>query len=427
MDAWHRFLLSKHMGLSNFWIPHLARPPFDMNKGRQSEAVKCTLKFQSPREIPDLPLQQKPIHRVELLVVLALRIMVAPCHLADVGALRSVEVGVTLPIVALIVVEIPVNVITSTQPADLHLHQGIGLVMTIAHITVNVHARRLADTVLVHVLPNQWKNYLEEILEKSRKFRPLLQTNLIAFKERGLSFDTVFVNPRIPLGPVVKQQILEGVQAVVFLSRQMQQESKISIQVFDRRGAGEATFDQYDSLEPHIAAELVVRSKQAHVPPPPPPQVPNYGYGMHPQQQQPHQQQPMIQQSAIPNLANVLGSLDPSTLGKLLSNLQQQQQQQQPMHQHHQQQAPVLQTQQPQLGADLAALLSRPQQTQHHNPGNPYGVPNQAYGSNAGLAALISQGSQQANVQIPQQGQAPGQMQAIMDELARWNSNQGQS
>lgn len=42
----------------------------------------------------------------------------------------------------------------------------------------------------------------------------------------------------------MKQQILEGVQAVVFLSRQMQQDSKISIQVFDRRGAGEATFDR---------------------------------------------------------------------------------------------------------------------------------------------------------------------------------------
>lgn len=105
--------------------------------------------------------------------------MVAPCLLADVGALRSVEVGVTLPIVVLIVVEIPVNVITSTRPAGLRLHQGIELVMTIAHITVNVHARRLADTVLAHVLLNRWKNYLEEILEKSRKFRPSLQTNLI--------------------------------------------------------------------------------------------------------------------------------------------------------------------------------------------------------------------------------------------------------
>lgn len=151
-----------------------------------------------------------------------------------------------------------------------------------------------------------------------------------------------------------------------------------------------------------------------------------------PQQQQPHQQQqPMIQQPTIPNLANVLGSLDPSTLGKLLSNLQQQQQQQQqPMHQHHQhhqQQPAIIQAQQPQLGADLAALLSR-QQNQHHNPANSYGVPNQSYGSNAGLAALIGQPPQQGNVQVPQQqGQASGQMQAIMDELARWNSKQGQN
>lgn len=199
MDAWHRFLLSKRMALFNFWTPHLARPPFVMSKERQSEDVKCvrcpascnpedkaliprnpqTLKFQSPREIPDHLLQQKSTHRVELPVVLVLRIIHVLCLLAGAGAPRSVEAEVTLPIVALIVVETPVNVIMSIQPAGLHLHQGIELVMIIVRITVSVHAHRLEDTVPAHVLLHQWKSYLEEILEKFRKFRLSLRTNSI--------------------------------------------------------------------------------------------------------------------------------------------------------------------------------------------------------------------------------------------------------
>lgn len=105
--------------------------------------------------------------------------MVVLCLLVGVGALRSVEAEVTLPIVALIAVEIPANVIMSTQPADLRLHQDIEPAMTIVRITASVHARHLEDIVPAHVLPHQWKNYLEEILEKSQKFRPSLQTSLI--------------------------------------------------------------------------------------------------------------------------------------------------------------------------------------------------------------------------------------------------------
>lgn len=266
-----------------------------------------------------------------------------------------------------------------------------------------------------------------------------------SFRDRGLSFDSVFLNPRIPLEPLVKQQILEGVQAIVFLSRQMQASSKISIQVFDRRGDGEATYDQYDDLDPSIAAEIVYRAKLAHAPQPPM-QVPTYGgYGIPQQQQQqqqpqqPQQQQSMLQQTAIPNLANVLGALDPATLKTLLANLQQQQQPQQPQiqpqihqqHQHHHQQQHMLQAQ-PQLGQDLAALLSLPMQQPQQNHSlnsntNPYGVQtNPGYGANAGLAALLGQ-VQQGNVQVPQQGQTPAQMQAIMDELVRWQPNKSQN
>ena len=65
-----------------------------------------------------------------------------------------------------------------------------------------------------------------------------------AFRARGLTCDMLFLNPRLQLSAVVKRQVLEGVQAVVFLNRSMQLASKISIQVFDRRGEGEASFDR---------------------------------------------------------------------------------------------------------------------------------------------------------------------------------------
>jgi nuclear polyadenylated RNA-binding protein 3 len=58
----------------------------------------------------------------------------------------------------------------------------------------------------------------------------------------------LFLNPRLQLSAVVKRQVLEGVHAVVFLNKQMQAASKISIQIFDRRGEGEATFDREFSL-----------------------------------------------------------------------------------------------------------------------------------------------------------------------------------
>lgn len=54
----------------------------------------------------------------------------------------------------------------------------------------------------------------------------------------------LFLNPRLQLTAVVKRQVLEGVSAVVFLNRQMQQASKIVIQVFKRRGHEQAQYDR---------------------------------------------------------------------------------------------------------------------------------------------------------------------------------------
>jgi hypothetical protein len=173
---------------------------------------------------------------------------------------------------------------------------------------------------------------------------------------------------------------------------------------------------EYDNVEPHIAAEIAIRAKQAHAPQPTAP--PSYGYGLAPQQQQPLQ---LLQPGAPMNLANVLQSLDPSTLRKLLSNLQQQQQ---PQPQTMQQQNA---SQQAQIGADLATLLGQaarpPSATPVPAPTGPYGGTqlgvNTGY-SGAGLAALLG-GNQPSPVQTqPQQTQNPGQMQNIMETLAKW-------
>jgi len=56
--------------------------------------------------------------------------------------------------------------------------------------------------------------------------------------------DTLFLNPRLDIGAVVRRQILEGVQAVVFLNKKMQLDGKINLQVFDRRqGEANVRFD----------------------------------------------------------------------------------------------------------------------------------------------------------------------------------------
>ena len=69
-----------------------------------------------------------------------------------------------------------------------------------------------------------------------------------AFRNRSLSCDVLYLNPRLPLNvnAVVKRQVSEGVAAVVFLNRQMQLTSKVSIQVYNRRQA-EATYDRMSS------------------------------------------------------------------------------------------------------------------------------------------------------------------------------------
>ena len=140
-------------------------------------------------------------------------------------------------------------------------------------------------------------------------------------KKRGLKTEVMFLHPRLPVDLVIRRQILEGVTAVVRLTRRTQDASKIPLQVFDRsRGADNVRFDEYEDLEPRIAAELVVREKSKMAPVPRQQQP----YGMPPQQYAPqpqYQQQQPAAAAPAPNLTNMLGQIDNNTLQQLLSTL----------------------------------------------------------------------------------------------------------
>lgn len=57
-----------------------------------------------------------------------------------------------------------------------------------------------------------------------------------SFRDRGLRTDVLILSPRISLTAVVRRQIIEGVLAIVKLSRSNQFSGKIPLQVFDRTG-----------------------------------------------------------------------------------------------------------------------------------------------------------------------------------------------
>ncbi|KAK8126874.1 Nucleotide-binding- alpha-beta plait [Apiospora kogelbergensis] len=144
-----------------------------------------------------------------------------------------------------------------------------------------------------------------------------------SFVDRGLKVDVMFLNPRFPRDLVIQRQIVEGVHGVSELDYRAQSIAKIPLQVFDRSGGRHnARFDQYQDLDPAIAAELVARAKSlAQVPSPA-----SYGgpYAQAPYAPAPHQpvhgypgQQPL----AHPGLAG-LGNLDNATLQKVLAAMQ---------------------------------------------------------------------------------------------------------
>jgi hypothetical protein len=250
--------------------------------------------------------------------------------------------------------------------------------------------------------------------ELDRNFVQWVEDQLRA---RGLRTDALFLSPRLPVDLVVKRQILEGVVAVVKLTRGNQQTGKIPLQVFDRSaGIGNVRFDEYVDLAPNIAAELVVREKSKAAPPQPAVQQP-YGYPPY----QPPAPIAAPPPAATPNLGNLVGSLDNATLQKLLSTISAPIPAAAP-----QQQNPV--AAQHNGGIDLQAILGglmgnqaqAPQQQQHQQNPQQFGQQGQypAQQATQNLTALLAGvgGGQQTQ----QGGQDAAQVQNIMAQLARF-------
>lgn len=218
-------------------------------------------------------------------------------------------------------------------------------------------------------------------------------------------------DPRTPLQAIIRRQILEGVHSVAKLDMRAQQSCKISLQVFDRQGGiGNVRFDEYQDLDPKIAAELTLRAKNARQPPqianPPPFVPPQYSAA------QPFQPPAPAPAAANPSLANIMGGIDNATLQKLLGTLGAMPQQQMPAaaQQHN---IPAVNAN---AGLDLAGLIGglqqqrqvyqQPMQPQHQYPvqgGQGYGVP-----------------QQQPVVNVNQPQQSAQQVQNIMAQLARY-------
>ncbi len=139
----------------------------------------------------------------------------------------------------------------------------------------------------------------------------------------------MFLHPRFPRDTVLQRQVIEGVQAVVELDRHAQHSNTISIRIFGRAEGPTTRFELYENIDPHVAAELVIRERQKTTAPV------GYPSGSYVQQYQPppaaqhyqpyYQPQPQPSQPPAPtpqNLGGVLGKLDNASLQAVLAGLQ---------------------------------------------------------------------------------------------------------
>ncbi|RDW73788.1 hypothetical protein BP5796_07230 [Coleophoma crateriformis] len=215
---------------------------------------------------------------------------------------------------------------------------------------------------------------------------------------RGLKSEVMFLSPRLPVHAVIRRQILEGVHAVSQLDMRAQNSSKIPLQVFDRQGgANNVRFDEYQDLEPRIAAELILRAKNTPAPALAPPTY----YSQAQYQPAPSYQQPAPAAAlapAAPDLMNLVGQLDNATLQKLLSALPQQQQQN----------APAASAN---SSIDLAGILGG---LQGQQPAQ------QNYAQPPPVATPYNPGVQSYAAPPPQQAQSAQQVQNIMAQLAKF-------
>lgn len=262
-----------------------------------------------------------------------------------------------------------------------------------------------------------------------------------AFRDRGLRCDVLILSPRLSLSAVVRRQIVEGVLAIVRLSRSNIYSGKIPLQVFDRTGGMDNvrfngmlltssyifklvvatnTFIEYSELDVNVAAEVVLHARNT--------QQVNISSRSQPPVLPAAMVHPIVQQNPVQlaeqnHVAQVLSTLDGPTLNSLLNSLQANR--------------PV-----PALNysasssvnhTDLSALLANI--TRQNNPiasipttqpffqgTQPGGaVPNQPLAPEANLASLLAKSfGEPQMLQQPQQPTYP-QLHQIMDQLSRWN------
>ena len=233
---------------------------------------------------------------------------------------------------------------------------------------------------------------------------------------RGLKSEVMFLSPRLNLEAVIRRQILEGVHAVSQLDMRAQNSSKIPLRVFDRQaGASNVRFNEYQDLEPKIAAELVLRAKQTqaqtptYTQPPAPTytqvSVPTYSQASappyappQPQYALPQSYQPPPAIPAAPDLANLVGQLDNATLQKLLGSMNTPQQPQN------------VSATAANPSIDLAGILGGLQQTKPHQTYQPQPPAANPYAGYSNGAAPQPQAPQQSAQQV----------QNIMAQLAKF-------
>lgn len=160
--------------------------------------------------------------------------------------------------------------------------------------------------------------------EVDRSFIVYLENSL---RSRGLQCQTVTLGPQFTLAAIVKRQIIEGVQAIVKLTRSCQYSGKIPLQVFDRTAGADVRFNEYVDLDIPVATEIVLQNRRSHqsssatpyntdrlygISPPPPP-----NFAGPPAVQSP--QGNLVQDTS---LANLITNLDGSALQKLLGAMQ---------------------------------------------------------------------------------------------------------
>ncbi|KAF6235691.1 hypothetical protein HO173_006374 [Letharia columbiana] len=263
--------------------------------------------------------------------------------------------------------------------------------------------------------------------EVDRTFVAYIQQS---FRDRGLRCDLLQL-PRVSLAAVVKRQMVEGVQAVVKIFRKSQNTGKIPLQVFNRSlGVNNIQFDEYEDLQANVAAELVVRAKSTHLAPVPAPTQypsgPTYGAPQYLHQGQPVHPQQAPLGSAQANLANLITSLDGSSLQQLLGAMAQNPQ----TPTNPQPNPPPLQ---PGQSQGLASLLSNiaPQQPPQQGYQYPAGPPQQqnafsgplsnpTFTNNPALSSLLHTPHGRPSSQRTQaQHQQSGQQQSVQDIMAQ--------